>query len=190
MVNNLQSKLESLLLVMPGPVSFKKLAKIIGTSAQEVKKILEQANSQYHNENHGWHLTFTDDKVQLVTNPAHTALIEKSIKTERKEELTPAALETLAVVVYKGPLRKAEIDFIRGVNSVYTLRSLMIRGLIQRGHNAQDGRGFLYSITSDFLNYLGLSSISELPEHQEMVKKLKEIELSSSAESENNEVNS
>ena len=167
--------MESILLVTSGPVSFKKLADLSGSGAGEVKECLLKMNSEYKGQDRGWHVTLTDKEAQLVTNPANASWVEKAVKQELKEDLTPAALETLAIVAYKGPLKKPEIDFIRGVNCAYTLRSLMVRGLVSREADSKDSRTFSYSVTPDLLNFLGVSTVSELPEYRETMEKLEEM---------------
>ncbi len=150
------------MLTLSRPVSFKKLASLLDIGQENLEPVLSQLDQEYKDQNRGWRLSMDKTEVQLVSNPENAELVEKVLKSELKEELTPAALETVAVVAYKGPIKKSEIDFIRGVNSAYTLRSLMIRGLISRKSESKDGRIFSYFITTDFLNYLGLRNISGL----------------------------
>ena len=109
---------------------------------------------------------------QMVSNPENAPYVEKFIKDDLQEDLTPTSLEVLAIIAYKGPITRVEIEEIRGINSSYTLRNLLIRGLIERKPHPEDARTYLYEISFDFLRKLGLSSVDQLPEY----KKFKEIE--------------
>ena len=83
-----------------------------------------------------------------------------------QESLSKAALEVLAVIAYRGPIARAEIEAVRGVNCSVTVRNLLMRGLIDRYENADDSRGYLYSVSFPFLRELGLSSVAELPDYE------------------------
>lgn len=172
---NIKGSLESLLLVMSGAVSYKKLSELSGFESEKIKNELKELSEEYKKNNRGFQLIMTDKEVQLVTNSLYAPLVEKAVKSEIKEELTPAAVETLAIIAYKGALKKPEIDFIRGVNCAYTLRSLMVRGLIERQQDGKDTRTFVYSITPDFLSHLGVANITELPEYQEISSRLEAL---------------
>ena len=93
-----------------------------------------------------------------------SSLIEKLTKEELMKDLGKAGLETLSIILYQGPLPRAEIDYIRGVNSQFILRNMLIRGLIEKVENPADRRSFLYKPTMQLLAHLGLSSTSSLPD--------------------------
>jgi segregation and condensation protein B len=112
-----------------------------------------------------------DKEIQLVSSPENSLYIEKLIKDELQEDLTPASLEVLAIIAYKSPVTRAEIEEIRGVNSSFTLRNLLIRGLIERKERLEDSRAYLYEISLNFLRKLGLKSINELPEYNNLHQK-------------------
>ena len=112
------------------------------------------------------------DRIQMVSSPKNSKYIEKLIKQDLQKELTPASLETLAIVAYKEPITRAEIDEIRGVNSSFMLRNLLIRGLIERRENPKDARSYVYEISFNFLKKLGLKSKKELPEYKKLSKQL------------------
>jgi segregation and condensation protein B len=82
--------------------------------------------------------------------------------------LGKAGLETLAIILYQGPISRADIDYIRGVNSQFIVRNLLIRGLIERVDNPTDARSFLYKTTLDLLSHLGISKIQDLPEYDQV----------------------
>src|SRR3989344_8813132 len=94
-----------------------------------------------------------------------SAILETITKSELSEELSKSALETLTLVLYRGPVNKSNIDFIRGVNSQFILRNLLVRGLIERVAHETDKRVLLYRATFELLQHLGISRITELPEY-------------------------
>lgn len=112
------------------------------------------------------------DEVALATAPEAGVLIEEITKEELSRELSKAALETLAIVLYKGPITRGEIDYIRGVNSTFILRNLQVRGLVERVENPADQRSFLYKPTFRLLEYMGVSRVEELPQYHESLATL------------------
>ena len=164
--NNLSAAIEAILFVYGEPMDAKKIAKILKSKENFVKEAIEELSKKYSEENRGLTLIVSDDKVQLATKPEFSSLMEEFIKDEFKEQLTPASLETLALIAYLGPLSRAQIDYYRGVNSSFILRSLLIRGLVDRFSDSQKSQGYLYRPSMDLLKYLGVSKIEELPEHE------------------------
>lgn len=175
--------IEAILFVYGEPIEVKKIAKLLksdsslkmlfesanksGNVEEEIiQKSLEELQRQYLSESRGLRLIFSGNKVQLVTKPEFSVLLENLIKEEFKEQLSPASLETLSLITYLGPISKAQIDYYRGVNSSFILRSLMIRGLIERFPDPQKSNVYLYQPTFDLLKYLGISRIEELPEYE------------------------
>ena len=88
---------------------------------------------------------------------------------------TTLSLETLSVIAYKGPIRRSEIDYIRGVNSSFMVRNLLMRGLVERMRDSKDSRLYIYRISREFLKFLGITSISDLPEYGSFAQKLEEF---------------
>ena len=170
---NLKSIIESILFAYGDPISIKKLAKAVNAHEEKVLQALKELKDDY--KNRGLSLVEKDSNWQLGSNPENAQFVEQLVKSEFSEELSKAALETLAVVAYKGPLTRAEIEFIRGVNSSFTLRNLLMRGLVERIDNPKDARSYLYLLSFKFLEHLGLSSIEELPGFKEF--KEEKIEL-------------
>lgn len=115
------------------------------------------------------------DYYSFGTHPAMSTLIETMQKEELSRELGRAGLETLAVVAYRGPISRREIDQIRGVNSGFILRALLIRGLIERTESLSGERSFSYRPTLKLLEYLGVTSREELPEFKAAFKKMDEF---------------
>lgn len=173
--HDLESKLESVLFVAAEELSFKKLSHVLNVPAVKIKEVVEALNASYASQSRGIRLVWNDTAVHMVSAPEHSALIDALAQSNMREDLTPSALETLAIVIYRHPIKKVDIDFVRGLNSAYTLRSLLIRGLIEREHDPADARGFIYQPSLQLLKCLGISRIEELPDYQETVQKLEEI---------------
>ncbi len=109
---------------------------------------------------------------QLATNSSNSDLVKAFLNADLRESLTEATVEVLAIIAYRQPISKAEIEAIRGVNSQYSLRSLLMRGLIEKVPNPNDARGSMYKITTEFLMQLGITSVNDLPDFEELVSKI------------------
>jgi chromosome segregation and condensation protein ScpB len=112
-------------------------------------------------------LMFKEDEVTLATSKDVSELIEKLTKEELVRDLGKAGLETLSIIIYQGPLSRAEIDYVRGVQSNFIVRNLMIRGLIEKVPNPKDQRSFLYKPTFEMLSFMGLTKIEDAPSYTE-----------------------
>ena len=123
-------------------------------------------------------ITLVDDgvEVELRVDAQNSALIEKIRKEEYVRDIGKAGLEALSAVLYRGALTRSEIDFIRGVNSSQTLRTLTLRGLVRKVPNPKDERSFLYEPTTELLAQLGFSRAQDLPEYAEVRAKLRQLE--------------
>jgi len=163
---NLASKLEALLFVASGSTSVAQLATAIGITTQEVERGLTELQDHYLDmaAGHGIRVQRHHGRVQLVSAPEAAGLIERFLGLEASSRLSRAALEALAIVAYEEPATRPQIDAIRGVNSDGVLKSLLGKGLIQEvGRADSPGRPILYSVTSEFLQFFGLSSLADLP---------------------------
>lgn len=173
----LTSIIETILFAYGEPMSSEKLAKLTGVKKEDVHAALESLKGTYADR--GFVLLQTHGEWQLGSHPENAHFVEKLLKSEFTEELSKAALETLAIIAYKGPLTRIQVEYVRGVNSSFTLRNLLMRGLVERIENPKDARSYLYRITFDFLKHLGLTDIKELPEYQafetEKIEVLEEI---------------
>jgi len=149
-------------------LSIRQLAKLTGKKSGEVANELEQLASDYKEGQSGLSLLRKDQKAQLVSDPAQGKLVESFIKEEFTGALSRAALETLAIISYRGPIPKPEIDMIRGVNSAIMLRTLLVRGLVERKRSTKDARTYVYSLTFDFMRHLGVNKIEDLPKYEEL----------------------
>ena len=159
-------KIEALLFIYGEPIEVKKLAKILDLKEDEAKAGLVALEEELKSEKRGLMLFWDKNKVQLVTKPDFAKLLEDITKQEFTEELTPAALETLSIVAYAGPITRADIEYIRGVNSSFTLRALLMRGLVEREIDPKRANAYIYSASFDLLRHLGLSKNESLPEYQ------------------------
>ncbi len=170
------AQIEALLFIYGEPLEFKKIAKILKLGVEEVEAAVKQLGGDLRSGNRGLALVFDKEKVQLTTKPELSSLMETVIKEELRESLTPAALETLAIVAYAGPMTRAEIDYIRGVNSSFSLRNLSIRGLIDRGFDPHRGNVYIYRPSLEFLKFIGVSRPEDMPEYEkfrQLVEKMR-----------------
>ena len=174
MINDLKEKIEAILFYLAEPVEINFLAKTLDVSKKEIVSAVEELKLEL--EKRGIRLVLHDDEVTLVTAPEFSDLIEKMIKEERQRDLGRSGIETLSIIAYKGPVSKKEIEYIRGVNCQWALRSLLLRGLVEKKNSLTDERVVVYSITGDTLRHLGLSRITELPEYEETRKQLEIVE--------------
>lgn len=163
----LSSQLESLLLVATRPLSTKKLAELTGASVEEVTAAVGDLAQRFNTDDSGLQILQHASSVQLVTNPLNSKMITAYLKEEQAGELTQPALETLTIIAYRGPISKLQLDTIRGVNCALILRNLMIKGLVE-AKSHKDKLQTSYQVTTDFIRFLGLHHIAELPEYEQL----------------------
>lgn len=153
---------ESLLFVADSPVSVARLAEALEATPGQVEQALGELEAAYAER--GLRLQRAGSRVQLVTAPEAAPVVERFLGLEARTHLSRAALETLAIIAYRQPVSRPEIEAIRGVNSDSALRTLLSTGLIEEvGRAPTVGRPILYGTTFDFLQYFGLRSLEELP---------------------------
>lgn len=159
----LDAILESLLFVSPSPVTVHQLAQSLEVPIEQVQKALQDLGDRY-DRGGGLSLQRHADRYQLTTAPGMAKMIEKFLGYQATSRLSRAALESMAIIAYKQPITRPEIDSIRGVNSDGVIKSLLSKGLIQeQGRSEGPGRPIIYGTTNDFLQYFGLKSLEELP---------------------------
>lgn len=168
---NHRAQIEAILFSVGEPVGLTKLAKSIKLSKKECQQEVEGLDNFYQENKAGLALLYKKDKVQLVSRKEHAEIISNFLNKELSEKLSRAALEILAVVAYRGPLSRNEIEYIRGVNCSYTLRNLAMRGLVEKKENPENTRSFIYEVSFDFMKHLGLSRIEELPDYKTLKEK-------------------
>ncbi len=181
-MNELAKKIEALLFINGEGMSIQALATHLKKTDAEIMASLETLKEHLSNEHYLALLTH-EGKVSIVTSPEVSKLVEDFAKEEFTSELTRAALETLAIIAYKGPVRRSDIDYIRGVNSSFMIRNLMMRGLIERTRDPKDARAFAYRVSPEFLKFLGLTSIADLPDYGSFAQKLEEFIVEADTES-------
>ncbi len=168
---SLNQKIESLIFVAGRPVNISKLASLCKIDRAEILKEIEILSQKYKKDS-GLTLIFDDNEVQIATNPECAPVVGELLKEEREGKLSRAAIETLAIIAYRQPITRPEIDIIRGVNSSIMLRVLLLRGLVERRKSGQDQRMFEYVVSFDFMKMLGVSNKKELPNFEELNKSL------------------
>ena len=163
LLNATTQALEALLFAAPGLSSVDQLSQALNVSKVEVEKSLE-ALSNHLSSFHGLRLQKIKNQYQLISAPEHAEKIEKFLGLEITSRLTQASLEVLAIVAYKQPTTRPEIDSIRGVNSDGVVKSLLSKGLIEElGRSEAIGRPILYGVTNEFFQHFGLESLDQLP---------------------------
>lgn len=171
--NKFKSRLESLLFVSGKPVKFNKLAGILKIEKKsKVVDLLNIINDEYKESSRGLRVVFKSDSAQLVSAPENAGYVQKLVTSELQAELSKAALETLSIITYRGPIARSEMEMIRGVNCIYILRSLLIRGLITKKSSSRDARLSVYEVSMDFLKHLGVSNVKELPDYEDLHRKI------------------
>src|SRR3989338_6453172 len=160
---NLEQKIEAILFWKGEPISRKKLTEILKLEETEINDGIEKLKENL--KDRGIVLLETEKEITRGTASELSSLIENLQKEELNKDLSKASLETLSIILYKNGVSRAEIDYIRGVNSSFTLRALSIRGLVERIPDPKDQRRFIYRPSFDLLSFLGIKSVEELPEY-------------------------
>lgn len=169
----LESKIEGLLFYKGEDVQIKTLASLLKVNESEVEESLKKLDASLSGR--GLVLVRKDDSVVLGITAELSPLIESIRKEEITKELTKSSLETLSIVLYKNGVSRSEIDYIRGVNSSFILRNLLVRGLIEKIIDPKDSRRVLYRPTFDTLSFMGITSIDQLPKYNEVKTQLQEV---------------
>lgn len=165
-----RAALESVLFVSPEPVTLDTLAEVLELSAEDVMSLVEDLTGEYDKPSHGIRILKVAGGYRMATKEEFSEEVEKILKPHAVR-MSRAALETLAIVAYRQPITRAEIEKIRGVNVDRVLARLMEKELIAEvGRKQTLGRPILYGTTLDFLEYFGLDSLDELPPLQEVTR--------------------
>ncbi len=163
---NLEAKIEAILFFKGEPMSRKKLSEILKMNIVEINDGIEKLKENL--KNRGIVLQEKENEIMLGTAPELSKLIEDLQKEELNRELSKASLETLSIILYKNEVSRSEIDYIRGVNSSFTLRALSVRGLIDKATDAKDSRRYIYKPSFELLSFMGIKSVEELPDYHEV----------------------
>lgn len=162
---NIKRSIESLLFVSPKPLSLKELADVLDKKTEEVEKNLQELIDDYKNNDRGILVIENSKKYQMSSSPESAAIVQKFMQSEVSGELTPASLETLTIIAYRGPIKKKDIEKIRGINCSLILKNLLIRGLVEE-KSADEVEDNIYTVSLDFVKFLGISSLSDLPDYE------------------------
>lgn len=159
---NIDAQLEAILFVSGGPVTLRALGGLLNVLAADIEAALLKLEARLR-EGSGLTLVRHGQEVELVTHPDTAEIIRRVSKLEAQAELSKASLEALSILAYRGPLTRAELEQIRGVQSAIILRNLMLRGLVEMREEVRLGQP-VFQVTMDFVKHLGLSRLEELPD--------------------------
>lgn len=181
MEGNEKGRIEAILFVAGDAVDIQDLVRALGTDEKKVRKALQDLESEYDFNQRGFMIKRFGEKVQLATRPLYAEDVVRLLQPVQKQSLSQAAMETLAVVAYRQPVTRADVEQIRGVKCDYSLQSLTAKGLIQEvGRKETIGRPILFGTTDEFLSRFGIESLDRLPplpepepeeeeEHEELI---------------------
>jgi segregation and condensation protein B len=170
----LETKLEAVLFYKGEAESKKNLAKLLEVEPQALEEAANQLRATLAAR--GIRLLSVGDQLELVTAPETSEIITRTRKEELTRDLGKAGADTLAIILYRDAVTRADIEYIRGVNCSFILRNLMIRGLVEKVANPANARSVLYRPTTDLLKHLGVTTQSELPEYAEIRKTMDDFE--------------
>jgi segregation and condensation protein B len=174
----MKRSLEALLFASDQPLSADRLAKVVGgVERAEIRKAVEELREEYDRDEHAFTVVEFGGGYSITTRQEHAKLVSKLYRGRRKQRLSKAALEALAIVAYKQPVTRMEIEEIRGVAASGVLGTLLERDLVQIAGRAETlGHPLLYSTTRTLLEYLGLKRIQDLPQLSELEELLAQKE--------------
>ncbi|HIT37085.1 MAG TPA: SMC-Scp complex subunit ScpB [Candidatus Onthousia faecipullorum] len=169
---NLKAVIEGLLFVVGDDgLGLEEISKILEISKDETKELIKELQNDYQSDSRGIRIDFLGDKLKLTTKKEHNMYYQKLLTTEDNNNLSQAALETLAIIAYNQPITRVKVDELRGISNTHIIRKLVAKGLIKEsGRSNMPGRPILYETTSEFLDYFGLSSIDNLPDMRDFLE--------------------
>ncbi len=162
--NTIKGAVEAVLFAVAEPVSIDRISDAVSAEKEQVLEILEQLRQQYDNEIRGFCLLNYDDRYQLASRATYTVPVTKALDTRRNNPLSPASLETLAIIAYNQPVSRSFIEQVRGVDSSSSVTNLLNKGLVaEAGRLDLPGKPVSFKTTDVFLRCFGMSNLSELP---------------------------
>ena len=169
---NLKAVLEGLLFVVGDDgLDLDEISRVLEISKDDVKELIKELQTDYQSDSRGIRIDFLGDKLKLTTKKEHNMYYQKLLTTEDNNNLSQAALETLAIIAYNQPITRVKVDELRGISNTHIIRKLVAKGLIKEsGRSNMPGRPILYETTSEFLDYFGLSSIDNLPDMRDFLE--------------------
>jgi len=176
--NNIKSAVEAMLFASEKPLLIEQIKKALDNlEANEVRKVLEELKSEYEQANRGIRVAEIAGGFQMITASSFAPFLKKLFKDRHTERLSKPALETLAIIAYKQPLTRMEIELLRNVNVDGVMKSLLDKNLIRiSGRKKVPGRPFVFGTTKQFLEYFGLKSLDELPKMEDFSSLVKQNE--------------
>lgn len=172
--SSLTALVHAFLFAEGGVMSKKKLAKLTGCDQKTLSETFQDLSKRLVGL--GITLIETETEISLAADAETSSVLRTMFKKEHGEEIGNAGLEVLAIVLYRGPSTRTQIDYIRGVNTSWTLRGLLSRGLLERTENPNDAREYLYRPTAELLAHLGVQRAQELPEYATIASELNSFE--------------
>lgn len=180
-----ESIIESLLFVSGEPLKLKQIASIIECSTRNTLKIINDMIIKYNDDLRGIKLINVNDSYQLVTKNENSEYVRKLLKTNTRQALSQAALEALAIIAYKQPITRIDVDEIRGVKSDRAILTLQEKKLIKEcGRLDVPGRPILYETTDEFLKSFNMENIEDLPSMEKFLNDIDETEIQNEAAAE------
>ncbi len=171
---SLADRIEALLFTEGGSLAYKKLTQLLGCTDEELMQGIAALATK--REGSGIAVVKTDTEVALTIAPTAAETIEKAFEREIGKEVGDAGLEVIAIILYRGPSTRSQIDYIRGVNTSSTIRNLAARGLLERIPNPSDAREYLYRPTTELIAYLGVTEATNLPDYVKITNELAAFE--------------
>lgn len=166
---SIKSQIESLLFIAAKPLSLNDLNKLLEKNKKDLEKSLLELRDDYHSKESGLQIIEQSKKYQMVSSADNAKLVQKYLEDETSGELSQASLEALTIIAYRGPISKTELERIRGVNCSLIIRNLLLRGLIEE-KNSASGEDKIYNVSLDFIRFLGIESIEQLPDYERLNK--------------------
>ncbi len=171
-----ESAIEAILFAVGDPVPLERLAVLVGIESETVEGILTHLADLYSYERRGMRIIQLEDKYQMVSSPEHAECVRHALETRKAPPLSPAALEVLSIIAYRQPVTRTFVEQIRGVDSTYTVSSLVEKGLIAEcGRLDVPGRPMLFKTTDVFLRAFGLTTLDELPDLPEFAEDVTQL---------------
>ena len=173
-MNPNSQKIQALLFSEGGSMTKKRISQLLGIDTTLLKNDLSDLSKSL--EGSGLSLVVSDTEAALVVSSEARDAVRSAQEKDLGREIGDAGLEVLAIILYRGPSTRAQIDYIRGVNTSSTVRNLLARGLLERAGNPEDGREYIYRATTDLLAHLGVRNGQELPEYATISSELANFE--------------
>jgi segregation and condensation protein B len=168
---SVESVVEAVLFASDEPLTVERLANIVGTSVKQIRRNVKNLNDKYEANNNAFRIEQIAGGYQMLTLSPYNHWLQKLLRARSESKLSPAALETLAIIAYKQPVIRTDIEAIRGVAVGEIVRGLMYKGLVKIVGRAEVlGRPMLYGTTKKFLEVFGLNSLKDLPKIEELKK--------------------